>query len=180
MQVVLFRGKDSWLDKAIKFFTNTDYRHSAVILDEYGVDALRESSGSKGGVTISRRLKFRKGSCIRIFDLGALEGDNLRHITQVSLRHLEVTDYDFLGFFLWNLNRQSEKKMYCFEYTAFLLEKLEGDKFKPLRDNIELIKDGSISGQDLENVLVSLDFPYQDYKVLKDGTLKELLPEKVV
>jgi len=178
MQVVLFKSESgNWLDKAVKFLTNTDYRHSAIVLDEVA-DVLHESSGFAGGVSLKRRLSFRSNSTVRIFDLGQLKDKELLEILNVSFRHIEKIDYDFLGFFLWNIGRQDPKKMYCFEHTLFLLSKLKGSRFAKLIDYINSIN-GSVSGGDIEKVLTVAGFKYKDYKI-KGGKLIELIPEKVV
>lgn len=137
--LVLVKTDKGFLDKAIKFFTNTDFRHAAIMFPEIAGDVLFEASGFKGQVLAYRKLSDLKKKQLVLLDF---EIDN-DVCFNWALKKIG-TKYDFKGFFLWALNRQVRGKVYCFEYAANIM------RFdSKMESYVKTIKDGSISGQDL-------------------------------
>lgn len=154
--LVLFEANSTVVGKTVKFFTNTDYDHAAMMFPEISGDVLFEASGYKGQVLAYRKLSDIKKRNIKILNF---EIDNDVAFNW-ALKKIG-TKYDYLGFFLWMLNRQTKGKVYCFEYMANIL------RFdSKLESYINAIKDGSVSGQDLYKVLMSQKSPIVETKSL--------------
>lgn len=146
VRIVLVKTNKSFLDKAVKFFTNTDYRHAAIMFPEITGEVLFEASGFKRQVLAYRKLSDLKNSKIEIlsFDIDNPEGFDWA-LNKIGSK------YDYKGFFLWSLNRQVRGKLYCFEYIANIM------KFdSQLKSYVQTIKDGSISGLDIYKLAVNI------------------------
>lgn len=146
VKMVLFKTNKSAVGKTIKFFTNTDYDHAAMMFPGIAGDVLFEASGWKRQV-----LAYRKFSDIKDREVQVLtfEIDNDKAFNW-ALEKIG-TKYDYKGFLLWWLNRQTKGKLYCFEYIANIL------RFdSQLESYVRTIKDGSVSGFDLYKIATNI------------------------
>lgn len=140
VEVILVKTQErKLLDRAVQFFTNTDIRHAAIMFPELAGDVLFEASGQKKGVLAYRKFTDLK-DCKLVKASFDIDDDAC---FKYALEKIG-TKYDFRGFLLWFLNRQTKGKLYCFEYIANIL------KFdSKLASYVKTIKDGSVSGQDI-------------------------------
>lgn len=142
MKIVFFKKrKFSITDQLISIGTgDEDYSHVGIVFNNS--DVIFESSGKKGGVLAYRRLSGLKRPVV-IYDLGEV-GESLKDFA-IELIGIK---YDWAGVIFFIFNRQQKKKLYCFELVAKVLAQIE--EFK---DDIRLVRDGSVSGKDIEKIL---------------------------
>lgn len=145
-EILLFvPKKENLLDKIVKFITNQNYRHAGICFpDEFG-DLILEASGWKGKVLAERRVSDLKDVIVETYPV------ELDYFCFSKAKRLLGTKYDYKGFFLWALNREAKKKLYCFE---FILEILKGDS--QIGPFAKLVNDGSISGRDIKNLVTEI------------------------
>lgn len=145
MRIYLFHTGDNLLDKAIKFFTRDSYRHAAISFPEFTGDetALFEASGFKGKVLKHRQEDSLKDCKVTVYKLP-------KPINKCFYKaeSLIGKKYDFLGFFGYPLNRENPKYVYCFEFVLKILNQIP-----ELKDYVSMVKDGSVSGNDIAKIL---------------------------
>lgn len=146
MKIILFHSGNKIVDKAVKFFTKDDYRHAAIMFPEFTgqSEALIEATGWKNGT-----LKYRtyreavKNKTVTVIDIKDTPVECF-----YKAENLIGRKYDWLGFFGYPLNSQNPKYIYCFEFILKILAQMSF--LKPL---VKLVRDGSVSGRDIENIL---------------------------
>ncbi|MFZ9921982.1 MAG: hypothetical protein ACO3E4_03625 [Candidatus Nanopelagicaceae bacterium] len=145
-EILLFVPKnENLLDKLVKFITNQNYRHAGICFpNEFG-DLILEASGWKGKVLAERRVSDLKNIIIETYPV------DLDFFCFWKAKEFLGTRYDYKGFFLWALNREAKKKLYCFEY---ILEILKCDS--QIGPYAKLVNDGSISGRDIKNLVTGI------------------------
>lgn len=146
VKMVLFKANESVVGKTIKFFTNTDYDHAAMMFPSVAGDVLFEASGWKGQVLAYRKFSDIKDRKVQVLKF---QLDNDMAFNQALYKI--GTPYDYKGFVLWWLNRQTANKVYCFEYIASIL-RLDSQ----LESYVKTIRDGSISGFDLYKIATNI------------------------
>jgi hypothetical protein len=141
-KIILFKNHEKNLvDKLIKFFTNSNFRHAGIVFPVNTSNLIFESTGWSNGVISNRKL-----SDVPIGDYISIDLE-LDHACFDFAMESIGKKYDWRGFFLWNFNRDVKSRFYCFE---FILEIVKRDpKYQKLAS---VLKNKSVSGQDIYNI----------------------------
>ena len=143
MKVILFK-KRKWnlSDFFISLGTgDNQFTHAGIVFNDFNI--VFESSGFKGGVVAYRNLNQLKNKKYYVYDLGEL-GEDLKS----NAINLIGTKYDFWGILFFIFNKHDKNKLYCFEFVAKILKQIGG-----LKNDVNLVEDGSISGVDIKKIL---------------------------
>lgn len=151
MKIVLVHAdKKKLSDRIISFFTNTGIRHAALMFPQRTYNALLETSGNPlvGKVSMRRKLQDLGDATITVFEVPEPDAE------AASWAFSKLgTEYDFYGILMYPLNRQKRGRLYCFEFVVNALKAIKVLNEKYIGDAVSLLKDGSISGQDIIKIM---------------------------
>lgn len=145
INIVLFHNNPKSLrDRVVNYFTGDKFRHAAIMFPDVTGDLMFEATGSKNQALAYRRFASLKNCKVTVLTLNDLNEKNIltRAVEKIGTR------YDWKGILLWWRNQQVPGAVYCFEYIATVLSSGSSG----IRNQIQLIRDGSVSGLDIYKV----------------------------
>lgn len=118
-----------YLSAIIRFFAKTEYNHAALVVFNWGKPFTNEAIGN--GVVahpFGNRLKGKKIKVLRLYDPDSEQVIAMKANSKVGVAKYDVIGLIYQAIYLttgkWfgKTEEASEKRMYCFEYVAWVYE----------------------------------------------------------
>jgi len=140
LQVVMFERENSLFSWIISLVTGSRYTHAGILIREDVYDA----DETRGTVRFAGKLRNWKDRRVKILSCRDPLG-----LGRQYAHSQEGRKYDYKGVFGWLFNRQSRRKLYCFEYVYYCLV---------AADSAQMIDDHNINQKDIINLGLNLDY----------------------